>query len=120
MPGRGYVPFITFVIITGFVVVNLMIAVICDSIAALHDSDKAKLHGTYDDDASYESISEPPPYAAGNVQEQLDSLEDQVDELSRMQEETLLAPETLAQQLQMQRAQKEVNAEVAARASVAT
>ena len=113
----AWLPFITYVIITGFVVVNLMIAVICDSIAALHDDDRAKLHGTYDDEAS-ESESDQPPYAAGNVQEQLDSLEDQVDELSRMQEETLLALETLAQQLQMQRAQKQVNTEVAARASI--
>lgn len=115
----AWLPFIIFVIITGFVVVNLMIAVICDSIAALHDDDRAKLRGTYeDDDSSPMSDSGPPPYATSNVQEQLDALEDQVDELSRMQEGTLLALETLAQQLQMQRAQKEVNTEVAARSPV--
>ena len=114
----AWLPFIIFVIITGFVVVNLMIAVICDSIAALHDDDKAKLHGYYDDEDSNPSQPESNPgFIQGNVQEQLDALEDQVDELSRMQEETLLALETLAQQLQIQRAHKEVNAEVAVRAS---
>ena len=46
----AWVPFIVFLIITSFVVVNLIIAVICDAIAALHDDEKAKLHGTYQDD----------------------------------------------------------------------
>ena len=48
----AWLPFIVFVIITGFVVVNLIIAVICDAIAALHDDEKAKLHGTYEDDGT--------------------------------------------------------------------
>lgn len=117
----AWLPFIIFVIITGFVVVNLMIAVICDSIAALHDDDKAKLHGYYDEEE--EELEPPeqesnPGFIQGNVQEQLDALEDQVDELSRMQEETLLALETLAQQLQIQRAHRQVNSEVASRASL--
>ena len=115
----AWLPFIVFVIVTGFVVVNLMIAVICDSIAALHDDEKAKLHGMYDEDSTPEPPGETnPAFAQGNVQEQLDALEDQVDELSRMQEETLLALETLAQQLQVQRAHKQLIPEVAARASV--
>lgn len=119
----AWLPFIIFVIITGFVVVNLMIAVICDSIAALHDDDKAKLHGYYDDEEEESQPSQPesnPGFIQGNVQEQLDALEDQVDELSRMQEETLLALETLAQQLQIQRAHKQVNSEVTSRASLST
>jgi hypothetical protein len=117
----AWLPFIVFVIITGFVVVNLMIAVICDSIAALHDDDRAKLHGTYDEDSPpLESQGNSLPLGQGNVQEQLDSLEDQVDELSRMQEETLLALETLSQQLQMQRNHKELSSEVAAKASVSS
>lgn len=45
----AWLPFIVFVIITAFVVVNLIIAVICDAIAALHDDEKAKLHGTFED-----------------------------------------------------------------------
>ena len=111
----AWLPFIIFVIITGFVVVNLMIAVICDSIAALHDDDRAKLHGMYDEDHPAETQQGSPAFVQGNVQEQLDALEDQVDELSRMQEETLLALETLAQQLQMQRNQKDLHSEAASR-----
>lgn len=112
----AWLPFIVFVIVTGFVVVNLMIAVICDSIAALHDDERAKLHGTYDE-ASAELEESNPDFNQGDVQEQLDALEDQVDALSRMQEATLLALETLAQQLQMQRMQKQATAEVAAAAA---
>jgi hypothetical protein len=44
----AWIPIILYVIITGFVVVNLVIAVICDAVSALQDDDKAKLHGSYD------------------------------------------------------------------------
>jgi hypothetical protein len=44
----AWIPIIMYVIITGFVVVNLVIAVICDAVSALQDDDKAKLHGSYD------------------------------------------------------------------------
>ena len=59
-----------------------------------------------------EDLDSNPAFQQGDVQEQLDALEDQVDELSRMQEETLMALETLAQQLQTQRTQKQGNEEV--------
>jgi TolA-binding protein len=103
----AWLPFIVFVIVTGFVVVNLMIAVICDSIAALHDDEKAKLHGMYNDLSERNSEEEMHPALAGGIQEQLDSLEDQVDGLSRMQEETIMALETLTHRLQIQRTEKE-------------
>jgi Ion transport protein len=45
----GWLPIIVYIIIAGFVVVNLVIAVICDAVSALKDDDKAKLHGTYHD-----------------------------------------------------------------------
>ena len=45
----GWIPIIIYIIIAGFVVVNLVIAVICDAVSALKDDDKAKLHGTYHD-----------------------------------------------------------------------
>jgi hypothetical protein len=103
----AWLPFIVFVIVTGFVVVNLMIAVICDSIAALHDDEKAKLHGMYSDLSQRNSEEVMHPALSGDIQEQLDSLEDQVDDLSRMQEETIMALETLTQRLQTQRTERE-------------
>jgi hypothetical protein len=43
----GWLPIIFYIIIAGFVVVNLVIAVICDAVSALQEDDKAKLHGSY-------------------------------------------------------------------------
>lgn len=111
----AWLPFISFVIITGFIVVNLIIAVICDAISALNDDEKAKLEGGYDNSnkeleededgnlipAQDESTHSPLPEA--DVQEQLDSLEAQVEELTRVQVQTLYTLEYLARQLQRAR-----------------
>lgn len=40
----AWVPFVAFVIISGFTVINLVIAVICDSISDLHEEDLDKLY----------------------------------------------------------------------------
>ena len=45
----AWVPFVFFIIITGFVVVNLIIAVICDAVHVLGNSDKANLEGYSED-----------------------------------------------------------------------
>jgi uncharacterized membrane protein YphA (DoxX/SURF4 family) len=100
----AWLPFIVFVIITGFVVVNLIIAVICDAISALHDDEKAKLHGTYEDDGTLNHDESVRPAVREDVRAQLDVLEDHVEELTRMQEETLLTLEALTRQLQTQNA----------------
>lgn len=106
----AWMPFIAFVIITGFIVVNLIIAVICDAISALNDDEKAKLEGGYDakdheteeDSEGDQADSAPSPEA--DVQQQLDSLETQVEELTRVQVQTLYTLEYLARQLQKARA----------------
>lgn len=108
----AWLPFISFVIITGFVVVNLIIAVICDAISALRDDEKAKLHGTYEgseeeDGGSsndYDDDSSDPVVQEEIMREHLTSLEGQVEELSRMQEESLMALAQLTAQLQQQKA----------------
>lgn len=107
----AWLPFISFVIITGFVVVNLIIAVICDAIAALREDEKAKLHGTYEgseNDGSGESSeaeedmddSSDPVVQEVIMREHLNALEDQVEELSRMQEDSLMALAQLTAQMQ--------------------
>lgn len=94
----AWVPFLVFVTISGFIVVNLIIAVICDAISALHDDEKAKIHGTYEEEDDLESESEETPQI--DIHEQLEALEDQVDELTRIQEQTLHTLEYLTRHLQ--------------------
>lgn len=108
----AWLPFIAFVIITGFIVVNLIIAVICDAISALNDDEKAKLEGQFDntkaqeadDDSQSGENPDGSPLPEADVQEQLDSLEAQVEELTRVQVQTLYTLEYLARQLQRSRA----------------
>ncbi|CAB9498404.1 dependent L-type calcium channel subunit alpha [Seminavis robusta] len=112
----AWLPFISFVIITGFIVVNLIIAVICDAISALNDDEKAKLEGQFDtnkaqeaDEDSQNGDGEGANLPEADVQEQLDSLEAQVEELTRVQVQTLYTLEYLARQLQRSRAMEERN-----------
>lgn len=108
----AWLPFIAFVIITGFIVVNLIIAVICDAISALNDDEKAKLEGQFDgkgqeedgDSDGENDNADGGPTPEADVQEQLDSLEAQVEELTRVQVQTLYTLEYLARQLQRSRA----------------
>lgn len=91
----AWVPFIAFVIISGFIVVNLIIAVICDAISALHEDERAKLHGTYESES--EDIEDDEP----DSEEQIKALETQIEELTRIQESTMMTLEYLTQQLRM-------------------
>jgi hypothetical protein len=91
----AWLPFVVFVIITSFVVVNLIIAVICDAIAALHDDDKAKLHGQQ---ASRETTSA--TQDAKTLRESLTALEQHVENLTQTQDETLQVMSALVEHLQ--------------------
>lgn len=89
----AWLPFITFVILTSFVVVNLIIAVICDSIAALRDDEKAKLHG-------HQSPTKESSQAEFlSLRESLAKLEERVEQLNQTQDETLHAMGTLVEHL---------------------
>mmetsp|Transcript_8458 Transcript_8458/g.14004 ORF Transcript_8458/g.14004 Transcript_8458/m.14004 type:complete len:362 (+) Transcript_8458:129-1214(+) len=90
----AWVPILVFVTISGFIVVNLIIAVICDAVSSLHDDVKAKIHGTYEEEASDDGTNQM------DVREQLVSLEDQVDELTRVQEKMLNVLEHLTHTFQ--------------------
>ena len=99
----AWLPFILFVIISGFIIVNLIIAVICDAIGALHTDEKAKLLGDYDEDGSNESETE-----SIDVREQLDTLEDQMEDLTRIQARTYHTLQYLTRQIQMHKVKKEL------------
>ena len=91
----AWLPFIGFVTISGFIIVNLMIAVICEAVSSLDDNLKAKIHGTFDEGEDY-SISN----NRCNVQEQLETVEGQFDEFERFQELTMYKFEYLVHKLQ--------------------
>ena len=80
----AWVPFFVFVVVSGFIVVNLIIAVICDAVASLNEDVKSKIHGSFDED---EDASQDTPEPC--LSEQLKMLEDQVDELCRSQEQVI-------------------------------
>ena len=85
---------ILFVVITGFIVVNLIVAVICDAISSLSDPDKARLQGMYDDDDDESAPEE--------LDERLDQLEDLIGELTRLQGLTFDMVNMLARELQVE------------------
>lgn len=92
----AWLPFVIFVTISGFIVVNLIIAVICDAVSALEEDVKAKITGgALEADGESEENS-----GEQDVREQLESLEFQVDELNRVQEQTLHTLEYLTRQIQ--------------------
>lgn len=89
----GWFYVISFVIITGFVMVNLMVAVVCDAIGDLDEKTKAQiLHG-------YESVSEGDSFRNVELRHQLDMIEDQVGDLTRIQARTFHTLQYLNQQL---------------------
>ena len=95
----GLDPNLFFVTISGFIVVNLIIAVICDAVSSLEHGTKAKIHGSFEDD-DYDDDSNSQRAPELDLREQLGVLEEQVDELSRIQEQMLHKLTTLTRQLQ--------------------
>jgi hypothetical protein len=100
----AWLPFIAFVVISGFIVVNLIIAVICDAISALHKDDKAKLLGNFETEGSDSEGS----YHELEIREQLDCLEEQMEELTRIQAKTFHTLQYLTRQVQMHKLKQEL------------
>lgn len=97
----AWFPFVTFVIISGFIVVNLIIAVLCDAISSLHKDDQAKL------ERGYGSADEATPIPM-DIREQLDCLEQQMEELTRIQARTFHTLQFLTRKMQMHKLKKEL------------
>ena len=122
----AWAPFVAFVIISGFVVVNLIIAVICDAIAALHDEGRANLYGQQLDTNS-ESDGEDAGAAGGSptsgrgaregrqghgnaepdasegAKEQIESLEKQIEDLLVVQKQSMGALDNLTREVERAR-----------------
>ena len=101
----AWLPFIAFVIICGFIVVNLIIAVICDAISALHKDDKSKLYGNFETEGT---DSEESSYHELEIREQLGCLEEQMEELTRIQAKTFHTLQYLTRQVQMHKLKQEL------------
>lgn len=96
----AWLPMIAFILISAFIVVNLVIAVVCDAISALHGDQKASLMGqnTNDEDDDGDDNDQEPIQV--DVKEKLHTLERQVEELAAMQEETMHTLQYLTRHLQ--------------------
>ena len=75
----AWIPIMAFVTISGFIVVNLIIAVICDAVSNLEDDEKAKIHGDYVDDGKLKRLE---------LHDQVDVLEKKVNDLKKLQQQT--------------------------------
>jgi hypothetical protein len=100
----AWLPFTGFVIISGFIVVNLIIAVICEAISALDKDDKDKLYGNFDGEGTDSDAS----YPELEIRQQLDCLEEQMTELTRIQAKAFHTLQYLTRQVQMQKLKQEV------------
>jgi hypothetical protein len=103
---------ILFMIICGFIVFNLIVAVICDAIGALDEKEKAKLHGHGYNDGDSDGGG-----FQMELRDQLDNIEDQIGSLTRIQARTFHTLQYLTQQLQVQkeRTSKVDNSDAAAK-----
>ena len=96
---------VAFVIMSGFIVVNLIVAVICDAISALDQAEKAKVYG-YDDstqDPEEDDVYDEYETEAKELREQLDFIEDRIGDLTRIQARTFHTLQYLSQQLHVQK-----------------
>jgi len=112
----AWMPFISFVIITGFIVVNLMIAVICDAVAVLGNADKMALFGEEGLSPSNSRVlaagmdpNDPKKcveHAYPTSEDRLRDLTMKLDEMLRVQEQMQKTMTELAQSLIEERGQR--------------
>ena len=86
--------FISFVVISGFVIINLTVAVFVDVISALHADENKNLEKTYDSSEETETESQAdaaPRIGSGatKLSHEMDKLETQIKDLTLMQEQSL-------------------------------
>ena len=75
----AWIPIVAFVTISGFIVVNLIIAVICDAVSNMEEDEKAKIHGDYVDDGKPKRLA---------LHDQVAVLQKRVQDLKKLQEQT--------------------------------
>lgn len=109
----AWLPFVIFIIITAFVVVNLIVAVICDAVHVLGNENKAALHGCESDDyrsedmEAYEDEMNHMTSPASATERRLLELQQQLDEMVSVQDQLRTTIEVLIKQL-LENAAREV------------
>ena len=109
----AWLPLILFVIISGFIVVNLIVAVICDAIGALDEKEKAKFHGHANGNNSDSEMTNL------KLRDQLEMIEDQIGDLTRVQARTFHTLQYLTQELRMEKEESNNGATDAAASNAA-
>jgi hypothetical protein len=98
----AWLPFVTYVIISGFVVVNLIIAVICDAISSLHGNEKKMMDG----ESLHNSVEANAPGTLTlegklrAVTHRVDLLDSHIEELAKLQEQTMLTMKSISHRLE--------------------
>lgn len=98
----AWAPFVVYIIITGFVVVNLIIAVICDAVHVLGNENKAGLHGSDDSEQDFLDNA----FYGGDMnnstnptEQRLEELQGQLNEMADVQDQMRITIEMLVGQL---------------------
>ena len=106
----AWAPFIIFIILTGFIVVNLVIAVICDAVHVLGGETKAGLYGFEEEELKkkndrpfYQNVQAIPPapstYSSSSAAQRLEELQKQLDEMVMVQDQMRRTIEILSSRL---------------------
>lgn len=106
----AWAPFIIFIILTGFIVVNLVIAVICDAVHVLGGESKAGLYGFEEEELKkkndrpfYQNVEAIPPapstYSSSSAAQRLEELQKQLDEMVMVQDQMRRTIEILSSRL---------------------
>eukprot|EP00978_Attheya_sp_CCMP212_P044947 scaffold327929_cov47-Attheya_sp.AAC.2 len=99
----AWLPFVAYVIISGFIVVNLIIAVICDAISSLHGNDRKMMSG---ESFIHDSVEADAPATLtlegklSDVTRRVALLDSHVEELTKLQEQTMLTMKIISQRLE--------------------
>jgi len=97
----AWIPFVIFIVISGFMVINLVIAVVCDAISDQSDDKKAGLYGL---DANELNDEEDSVVKGEALRSDIQKLENQVEALIDQQERTMHTLKYLMRHIQMQNA----------------
>lgn len=97
----SWIPFIAFIVITAFVVINLVVAVICDVVADLDKEGQAGLYG-FDSEAEFELARHRDEVKADKkqaIENRMKELQKQIETMVQVQDQMRLTTLLLAKKL---------------------
>ena len=97
----SWIPFIAFIVITAFVVINLVVAVICDVVADLGKDAQAGLYG-FDEDEEFELAQHREQVHENRkhtIEKRMKELQHQIENMVKLQDQMRLTTIILAKKL---------------------